>query len=200
MPDLFPLEPRPSMVSAPAIIDSALVYQVDAGYSQRRTRWSRPRRRWTMQYLGLSTADMHIVRSAVMSFRNTALPCSWLHPTAFNFGSVFPSSPLTVQGIYHGLYTGQWVQIVASSPTNLAGQIYSVTVIDPSQFLLNGALGPGVSGLMSYRLYVPYAALAMQEDTLPAPETLIGPEQTGILPAGFRTGAYSLSVEIEELF
>src|ERR1044072_1570936 len=79
---LFPNAPLPSSVSAPAVIDPMLIYQVDQGYSLRRPRTSRPRFRYTVDWLGKRTDDMHIIRTFLLSTRLGALSFSWQHPTA----------------------------------------------------------------------------------------------------------------------
>jgi hypothetical protein len=40
----------------------------------------------------------------------------------------------------------------------------------------------------------------MQEESWPAPATLIGPEQVGYTPAPSRTGYYATTVTLEEQF
>src|SRR5262245_31608 len=146
MPEFWPADPRPSMVSAPEIIDAHLSYQVDSGYQVRRPRWSRPRRRWTLEYLGLDTFHMRVLRDYVFRHRLGALELSFLHPTAVDVADLVQTTPVAL--IYlHGLFTGAWVFLSNGPNPSLNGGFFQVTwqaynVLQLNNTTPNGPNGP----------------------------------------------------------
>jgi hypothetical protein len=168
---LYPNIPLPSSVSSPVVMDPMLEMVSDAGYSVRRALASRPRRSWTLEYLGKS-----------------------LHPTAFDVVPQTNTNP-TWLNYQHGLFTGAWVNI-SSGPAGLIGQ-WQVTRVDSQYIILNGSAASGV-GNVAVEDYVPNAIGRFSDNTWESPSKLIGPDQLGT--AGNRTGYFSFTVQIEEVF
>lgn len=194
---LYPLTPVPSMVSAPEILDDMLSYRVDQGYEVRRAKYSRPRRRWSLEYLGKTTDEMRQIRDFLQQHRLGALDFTWQHPTAFDTALFVPATP---QSVFwrHALFTGQWIVVYSSPNPTLVGGAFQVTYIDPITVTLNGTVASGDAGVGEVGVVVPHAVGRFQEGTMASPTTLIGPEQ---VPYGARrSGYFSFSVQIEETF
>ena len=188
------------MVSAPEIIDPVFEYQVDSGYSVRRSRWSRPRHRWTLEYRGLKTQDMRQIRDFVHFARLSQLDFAWQHPTALDLVLVSPTTPVTVGG-FHGLATGQWIilySVPATPLPHMTGRAWQITRFDVLNLLVNDSVGQGIATNMYMQLYVPHMKIVAAEDSFPAPVTHRGPEQVRAdLPY---PGYYAYTVTLEELF
>ena len=96
MPD-FPTVPVPSSISAPEVIDPMLSFGADMGYEVRRARHSRPRYRYTLEWLGKVTGDMRYIRDFLMQQRLGTLAFRWFHNTAKETGVlVHPTTPVTL--------------------------------------------------------------------------------------------------------
>jgi hypothetical protein len=191
----FPLSPLPSSVSAPDVIDPMLRAVQDMGYEVRRTRHSRPRFRYTMDYLGKRTDEMRIIRNFLLQMRLGTLSFRWFHPTALDRQVlVNASSPILLTYIYqHGLFSGMWVYLQEPIGPDAALQnAWQVTVHSPQVLSLNGSTSLG-SGNVTSRPFFPRAVARFSEDTWPSPAKLIGPEQDN-------AGAFNFSVVIEEVF
>jgi hypothetical protein len=191
---LYPNQPVPSSVSAPEIMDPMLEFQSDAGYSVRRALVSRPRRRWQLEYLGKPTQDVRIIRDFLQYYRLGVTAFQWLHPTAFDVVPQTNTTP-TWLGYWHGLVTGQWVNI-SSGPAGLIGQ-WQVTRVDGFYVVLNGSVASGV-GPVAVADYLPNAIARFHDNTWESASKIIGPDQLGT--AGNRGGYFSFNVTIEELF
>src|SRR5215831_19580341 len=195
----YPNTPRPSAVSAPELIDSMLSFSVGQGYSTRRSRWSRQRRRWTLEYLGLSTANLRILRNFLSYTRLGVLDFDWSHPTALEVATFQPTTPVTVL-LNHGLVSGQMVGVSNTPNPGINGGFYTITVTSESSFTLNGTTAAGIAGTGNVVVYVPHMMVVMQDGVWPAPATLIGPDQIGVPSAGTRSGYFNATVTLEELF
>src|SRR5262245_24685477 len=134
---LFPLSPTPSSVSAPTIIDPMLTFETDQRYSVRRVLTNRPRRRYTVEWLGKHTYEMRQIRDFLLQCRLGAIPFQWLHPTANEFVSAVNTTPALLD-YAHGLYTGQWVVVSGSAPSAGLNGVWQVTRVGPTQIALNG--------------------------------------------------------------
>lgn len=191
-------DPRPSVVHVAEIIDPSWSYQVDSGYEVRRSKHSRPRHRWTLEYLGLDVGHLRVLRDFIQFARLSAMDIQWRHPTAMDKLLCSPTTPVTIGG-YHGMVTGQWMIIFSSPNPSLNNQAWQVTRYDGLNVFLNGSHAEGIAGLCDAQLYVPHAKIvSSSEGTFPAPATLIGPEQFRY--DGARSGYYSMTVQIEETF
>jgi hypothetical protein len=191
---LYPNIPVPSSVSSPVVMDPMLEMMSDAGYSVRRALASRPRRSWTLEYLGKNTGDVRIIRDFLQANRLGVVSCSWLHPTAFDVVPQTNTNP-TWLNYQHGLFTGAWVNI-SSGPAGLIGQ-WQVTRVDSQYIILNGSAASGV-GNVAVEDYVPNAIGRFSDNTWESPSKLIGPDQLGT--AGNRPGYFNFTVQIEEVF
>ena len=192
---LFPNTPLPSSVSAPSIIDPVLRYSSDQGIEIRRSRTSRPRRRYTLDYLGKTTTEMRTLRDFLLTCRLGALPFQWIHPTAGDVGALSNTTPV-VMTVLHGLVTGQWIAM--GGPHPLSG-LWQITRLDIAHLALNGSSAAGVVADGAYAVYLPTAVAIFDQETWTAPTKLIGPEQTGGGPTR-REGVFSWSLQIEETF
>lgn len=191
---LYPVNPPPSNVSAPAIIDPVLRYSTDAGYEVRRARVSRPRRRYTLDYLGQTTATLRLIRDFIASQRANVVPCQFYHPLAVDLATINNTTPVILT-YEHGLVTGQWVG-VGGGFGGING-FWQITRLGPFDISLNGTTSSG-TGQVSVIQYLPQALVVFSEDTWPVPTKLIGPDQ--IARGSFRSGYFSWSVTIEEVF
>lgn len=196
----FPTSPIPSSVSAPAIIDPVWRFEADAGIELRRVKHSRPRRRYTLDYLGKTVTELRIIRDFFNVQRGGALAFQWFHPTALEFLNIDTSTtPVTVY-YEHGLTTGQWIGIVQSPVTNY-NAFWQVTRINRQVLTLNGSLAAGGGPFTAYAfVYLPTAVGLFSGDVMAAPDKLIGPEQW--YPSGYvnRVGAFNFQCVIEEVF
>ena len=194
---LYPNTPLPSSVSAPAIIDPVLRYSADSGIEIRRIRTSRPRRRYTLDYLGKTTEEMHYLRDFLMVHRLGVTPFEFLHPTASDDVTFSNTTPVVLTINTHGLITGQWV-FIGNAPTPLNG-LWTVTRINHYQLSLNGSVASGTgTGGLSVVVYLPTAVAMFDQDTWNSPTKLVGPERLGT--SLVRSGYFSWSVVVEEVF
>jgi phage-related protein len=194
---LYPLTPVPSSTSAPAIIDKMISFESDSGYEVRRAITSRPRRRYTLEYLGMTTGEMRQIRDFLQLHRNGVMPFEWRHPVAWDQVTFLNTTPVILT-FDHGLVTGQYV-VIGQAP--LAG-IWAVTRLNSTQIALNGSAASGTSTVSVYA-YLPTAVSRMPDSTWEAPAKIIGPESIGGAlggPFGGRTGYFSFSVSVEEVF
>lgn len=196
---LYPGSPVPSHVSSPEIIDPMLKFESDQGYQVRRAKTSRPRRRWTLDYLGVSTANMRIIRDFFYFTRNGVLDFSWYHPTSVEVATFQATTPVQVL-LLHGMHTGMWCGVSNTPNPGINGGVFQITKTGNASFTLNGTSAQGVQGIGNVVIYLPHATAVMQDNTFPSPTTLIGPERIDYAPQGLRTGYYSFSVTIEEQF
>lgn len=193
MPVAYPLVPLASAVSAPAVVDPVLTFSADAGYLVRRARTSRPRRRYTMEYLGLTTADLRLLRDFVVVIRGGATTFSWTHPTATEQVTIGNTTPVTATfAITHALMTGDWLWVDSASGVTVPIGAYQVTRVTSTQVTLNGTTAAGAGTMMS-RMHLANAMLLLAEDTFPEPVKLIGPEAAG-------TGRFNVTTVIQEVF
>src|SRR5262245_61824314 len=199
MAETYPGTPVPSMVSSPEIIDEMWSYASDQGYQFRRAKHSRPRRRYSLEYLGLTVPYVRVLRDFFQRQRLGVTSFAWAHPTAVDVAQCQPTTP--VQLLYqHGLFTGAWVGISNSPNAGINGGFFPVTWLTDSSLSLNGTTAAGIAGTATVVVYLPRAVGRFQEDTWPSPATLIGPDQVPHAPTGRRTGNYNVLVTIEEIF
>jgi hypothetical protein len=151
-------------------------------------------RRYTLDYLGKTTAEMRFIRDFVLENRLGGLTCTFYHPTAVDRVTILSSSPVICEYV-HGLFTGQYVFVGSSSNTSLSSQVWRVTRIDATRISLNGSLA-GAAGFADVVVYLPVAAVSFASDTWESPTKLIGPEATN----SFREGYFSFSLVVEEVF
>jgi hypothetical protein len=195
---LYPSSPVPSEVHPPEIIDPSIEFVSDYGYSIRRPRTSRPRRRWTLDYLGMSTASMRVIRDFLQEVRFGAGDIQFFHPTAIELATFQPTTPVNVL-LFHGMTTGMWVGVSNTPNPNINGGVFQITRTTDSSFTLNGTTGAGIQGNGNVIIYVPHATVVTQDGTFSAPSTLIGPERIPIAPDVYR-GIYNFQVTLEEQF
>lgn len=191
---LYPMTPLPSSVSAPAIIDPAHRFASDSGYESRRPMHSRPRRRFTLEYLGKNTQQMRVIRDFLQACRfGAGQTIQFAHMTAFDTVPFANTTPIILT-YYHGLVTGQWINI--GSPGFLA-QPWRITRLNSTEIALDGTVASG-PGQCTVQQYLAHAVATFSEDTMPEPTKLIGPEQ--INAGGNSSGFFNFVVTIEEIF
>jgi hypothetical protein len=180
-------------VSAPAIIDEIYRHNTDSAYEYRRAKHSRPRRRYTLDYLGKTTHEMRLIRDYIGTLRGGTLPTSWWHPTAPETVGFSPTTPIVLQFYTaHGLVTNQMLGVFESPLTNAVNGFWTITRITPYAVSLNNSTSVG-SGTGVVRVYLPRAIAIFSEDTMPSPQKLIGPE------AGSE-GWWNFTITLEEVF
>ena len=190
---VYPLTPVPSSIHAPAVIDPMHVFTTDAGVMFRRARYSRPRRRYQLDYLGKTTAEMRLVREFLQQQRLGALPFEWYHGTSFDTASYTNTTPVVLT-FQHQYFTGQWVGISNSTPHLSLNGVWKLTRLSGTQFSLNGSTAGG-AGVCTVVPYLPTAVGVFSEDTMEAPTKLLGPESVNSAQ-----GRWSFSVFVEEVF
>lgn len=190
----WPLTPLPKSVSAPAYIDPRLTFRSDSGHLIQRPRHSRPRRRYTLSYLGLRTDELRTLTDWLLQARLGALAFGFVHPTAADTVTMHDTTPVWLTfSTPHSLYTGFWIWLhSATPPTAMDGNGYRVTRQNATQVTLDGTVAQGPNRPAVILAYLPYATCVLAEDTWAEPVKLIGPEQ-GTL------GRFNLSVSVEEL-
>lgn len=192
---VFPLTPTPSSISAATLIDPHHQFVSDQGYEMRRAMHSRPRRRWRLDYLGKSSAEMHVFQDFFQQQRLGALPFEWLHSKASDQVHCTNSTPVWCI-LQHNYVSGQWVWINNSIPNTSLNGFWTITRIDAVTFSLNGSTAGG-DGTCNVVTYVPNAVGRFADGEMEAAQKLIGPEVAS--PYGQR-GKWSFAVLIEELF
>ena len=189
----FPTTPLPASVSAPALIDPVLKHRVDAGYEVRRSRYLHGWRRYTLEWLGKTTAEMRTIRTFLeREIRGGALPFAWTHPSpdAVSADSGTPVVVTQTTGI-HGLQTNQHV-VIAGINVTING-VRRITRISDTQYSLQGTSGGG-GGTGTAAPHLPVAVVSFgSEDTWESPQKLIGPERNA-------EGRFNFQLVIEERF
>jgi hypothetical protein len=176
-----------------------LSFVSDGGYQVRRALASRPRRRYTLEYLGKNVQEMHYLRDFLMFHRNGITPFSFIHMTAYDIVSPTNTTPVWLQ-YQHGLVTGQWVNISAG-PSSLVGQ-WQVTRIDSINLVLNGSVAAGLTPV-NVEVYLPNAVARFNDNTWESPAKIVGTERLGGARAdsiGALPGFFSWSISVEEVF
>jgi hypothetical protein len=195
----YPQEVIPSSISAPAYIDPALRFVSDSGYETRRALHSRPRRRWTIDYNGVSVTDLRYITDFLQSVRfGSGETIQWFHPTAIETCPASNTTPIWLT-FQHGMLTGQYIQVI-SGP--LIGA-WRITRVARHAIALDGsvAIGPLTVSLV---IYVPNAIARLADDTWESPAKLVGTDRVGAdqpgAPYGAIAGRFSFSVLLEEVF
>ena len=194
MPIFLPATPVPSSISAPRIYDPLLRFQTDAGYEVRRSRVSRPRRLYTLDWLGRSTEELRAIRAFVLEVRGGALTFSWTHNTAVDPVHLDATTPVIANfQTAHGLFSKQWLYLETPQPgLPLVPGFYQYDVLSPTQVTLLGTVSIGAGNCLA-RVHLPTASLVLAEDTWDGGTKLIGPEQTG-------AGRFHMSLTLKEEF
>lgn len=193
---VYPVIPKPNIVSAPALIDPLVRFTSDAGYEVRRSRTSRPRRQYTMTYIAKHSGELHTIVDFVQQHRNGAVDFSWIHPTAQDLVTLHDITPVWLSYTTpHGLHTGASLVIFNTEPASaLEGNAYVVTRQNALQVSLNGTTAPGGGDRSAaVALYLVHTSFTFPEDVWPEPTPIIGHEQ-GTL------GRWSLTVTVREEF
>lgn len=198
---LFPNDPVPSSVSAPAIIDPLLRFSTDSGVETVRALHSRPLRRFVLEYNGKLTQEVRIIRDFLQECRFGALdPIAWSHPTAYDLVPFSNTTPIILT-YAHGMVTGQYINI--GFPAGLAG-FWQVTRLNPTQISLNGTSAGGGTGTCTAIQYLHTARATFSEDTIPEPTKIVGADRIGPdrpgEPFGAIAGRFSFSVTLMEIF
>lgn len=190
---LFPTNPVPSSISAPSVIDEILRFSTDSGYEMRRPLHSRPRYRYTLDYLGLYTQQVRFLRDFLQVHRLGAMSFQWLHSTAFEVITAGNTTPVTLS-FYHGLVSGMYVNI-GSGPAGLLGA-WPVTRLDNTTIALVGTTASGAA-TVTVQQYLPNAVARFNGDIWESPVKLMGRDE--LAAPGRREGRWNLQLVIEEI-
>jgi hypothetical protein len=195
----FPTQPPPASVSAPAYIDPALRFMTDSGYETRRVAHSRPRRRYTLDYSGVSVSDLRVITDFLQSVRfGTSEAIQWLHPTAVEIVPASNTTPIWLT-YRHSMLTGQYVQIIAGPLT----AAWRITRVSATAIALDGSVASGAL-TVPVVVFLPTAIARLSDDTLESPVKLVGTDRLGAdqpsAALGALAGRFSYSVQIEEIF
>jgi len=142
---------------------------------------------------------MRLLRHYINYFRGGALEFDWIHPTAVDVANVAVTTPVQLQWL-HGLYDGQWVYTASSPNAGINDRSWQVTVLSANTVSLRGSTASGPIGAAMVWTYVPHMKVALSDDTLASPATLMGPEQLAAPNFSLRGGNFNLAVTLEELF
>jgi hypothetical protein len=194
---LFPQSPAASEVHPPEILDPSLAFRTDYGYIVARPRTSRPRRRFTVDYLGITTAERRTIQNFLTFVRLGAMEFQWFS-SVIELATFQPTTPVTVLMV-HGMNTGMSVGVSNTPNANINGGVYTITVTSVSSFVLNGSTAAGVQGTGNVAIYLPHARAVVSQDTLASPTTLIGPDRI-MYPGEYYRGYHSMQLQIEECF
>lgn len=191
----FPIAPVPSHVAAPEVIDPMLSFSVDQGYQVRRVLHSRPRFRYTVEWLGKRTDEMRVLRDFLLQQRLGTLTFSWYHPTGWESNCIVSNTTPIWLGYPtpHGLFTGMSVLLRNPvGPVGLHSAFATVTRVDATQLILNGTTAAG-SGFIEATVLFQRAVARFTDNTWQGPVKLIGPESG-------TQGFWNISLQIEEVF
>lgn len=155
---------------------------------------SRPRRRWRLDYLGRSSAELHQFQDFFQAQRLGALPFEWLHSTASDQVNYTNTTPVQVI-LQHNYVSGQWVWINSSVPNGSLNGFWVVSRIDATSFALNGSTAGG-AGTCNVVTYVPNAVGRFADGEFEAATKLIGPE---VASQFGQRGKWSFAILLEEL-
>jgi phage-related protein len=174
----MPTWPPPSVLepyscSPHSIQDPVLRFEVDQGYSVRRSRHSRSRRLYQVMYFAATHELLIITDFIEREIRGGALSFAWTYPYPQAITAISAASPNVVTTTYvHGLQSQDHVDITGTLTHN--GR-YQITRVGPTQFALNGVTGGSPEGSGgSVAIHLPYATLLLDNDTMPAPDIMHG--------------------------
>lgn len=193
MPAIYPTDPVPASVHPPVMIDPGVKFEVDQGYSFRRALHSRPRRVIQLDYLGLTTAQLYVLRDFLQYHRLTVTPFIFANVTVLDLATVVNTTPIILEN-WHTYLTGQWVGVGAITGGPAITGFWRVTRIDAYRIALQGSTAAGTGQAYVYP-YLPLAIGFFPEDRMTAPTKLMGPVSTSST-----RGRFSTSVFIEEIF
>jgi hypothetical protein len=189
---VYPFTPVPSSIQAPSVVDPMHSFETDSGTTFRRSKHSRPQRRYQLDYLGKNTAEWRIIRDFIQAQRLGVLPFEFLHMTATDAATYSNTTPVVVT-MWHAYTSGQWVSIGSSNPNTSIHGGWRITRLSSTTFSLDGSIAGGAGTCQVYT-YIPQAVGVFSEEGDPSPVKLMGPESTTS-----NRGRFSFSVQILEL-
>jgi hypothetical protein len=160
---------------------------------------SRPRRRYTLEYLGKTVQEMRVIRDFLQVQRfGAGTVLQFVHPNAWDLVPASNTTPIILT-FQHEFVTGQWVNI---GNTGLAG-IWRVSRVSPTQLALDGTSASGAVTVSVYA-YLPAAVARFSDDIMESPVKVrgtdhLGPDRPGET-RGALAGRFSWTVQIEEVF
>lgn len=152
---------------------------------------SRPRRRYQLDYLGMTTENVRFVRDFLISHRLGVTMFEWIHPTAFDTVPVSNTTPVVLT-YFHEYQTGQWVVVSGATPNTSIIGVWPVQRLAANAISLTGTVAGGAS-TCDVRTYLPRARGFFPEGEWPGPAKLMGPESINSA-----RGRFSFSVIVEE--
>jgi hypothetical protein len=197
---LYPYSPIPANTSVSTITDPPYIFESDFGYRVVRTRYPRPLRRFQLEYLGITTQEMRVLREFLIRHRLSVTPFAYNPYLVYDRALIANTTPIILtmvdsQSIMqtHEFVTGQWVLLWNSTVPGLDGTGHRVTVPNANQLILDGTVAQG-TGFTDVRIYLPRATGVFEDGVMPSPAKLLGPESTYTERAKF-----SMTVQIQEL-
>jgi hypothetical protein len=198
---IYPYTPIPASTSMATVLDPPYEYLSDAGYRVARTRYPRPLRRFQLEYLGLVTEEVRVVREFLIRHRLSVTPFAYNPYVVYDRALISNTTPvvLTMTDQYggfptHEFVTGHYVLLWGATVPSLDGQAYRITRLNVNQLALDGTIASG-AGITDVRLYIPRATGTFDEGVLPAAVKLLGPESTYLNRA-----KWNMTVTISEQF
>jgi hypothetical protein len=190
----WPTTPTPYSVSPFGLLDPVIRFEVDQGYSVRRSRWSRGRRLYQVTYLEPSDTLLPLTDFIERVIRGGALSFDWTYPYPSTLFSIVNSTPNAVtMTAAHGLQTGDQVVITGTASHN---NTYTITRTGATTYTLDGTAGGTSEGAVgSAALVLPYAALVLENETLAPPDF-----QHDFGPLQDTNGLFRLALHIREEF
>ena len=192
----FPTSPAPASVSTAGLVDPVLRLRFDQGHESRRSRYSQGWRRYTLEYLGKTAAELRIFEDFYERVtRGGALSFDWTHPSPHTVTDASNASPIVVTTTAaHGLQTGDSVVIAGVLTNTNANGTHVVTYASATTFSLDGTTGNGAyGGGGTAAVHLPYAVWIVQNETWGPAAKLIGPDADA-------KGFFNFVITIEQRF
>jgi len=193
---VYPIDPIPSSISVAAMQDPMHQFETDQGYEVRRSKHSRALRQYQLEYLGLTTPQMRVLRDFLLQQRLGVLSFEWLHRTGGDRVNYSNTTPV-VCTLQHSYVTNQWLWFNSATHAGING-FWTITRFDSTSFALNGSAAQGGTGSAIAVPYLPNATARFAQDVMEPAVKLIGPEAADVFTQG--RGRFNMVVLIQEQF
>ena len=186
----WPTVPGIDANQVPSIFLAVLKTQFDQGYEQTRARHTRGRRRYVVQYTGLTTDQYHLLQTFVEeTIFGSALPFDFVYPNGTTVSDATNATPIVLTTAFnHGVVTNDRVEVAGVLGNTAANGTFTAEQVTATTITLTGSVGNGVytGGGTVALTFENTMSLALPSDTLTVTE-LLGPIQdaSGVLAATF---------------